>query len=80
MVKKYKQGQDIRTSQIDVVKEAKKHTTKMVGTVKVEHSSKATERRTIKDAPKIGSVSRTSIKKAVKTVSSSRKKKSHDSK
>ena len=47
----------------------------VVETVKVGQPVKSTGSRTIKAAPKSGDVSGTSIKKAVKTVSSSRRKK-----
>jgi len=76
MVKTYKRGRDVKTGQFVTVKEAKKHPSKaVVETVKVGHPVKSIGSRTIKAAPKSGNVSRTSIKKAVKTVSSSRRKK-----
>jgi hypothetical protein len=80
MPSSYKRGRDARTGQFIPVKEAERRkTTAVVETVKVGQSNTGKQTgptyRTIKSAPKRGNISRTSIERAVKVVSSSIKKK-----
>lgn len=76
MVKVYKRGRDIQTGQFIPLKDAEKHkSTAVIEKVTYPSKQPVSKYRTIKSAPKAGIISRESIQKAVKEISSPKKKK-----